>query len=65
MESCGTGSVQTVSGKIFCPAVPCFLCPDGSGRFPLGPGILSEIVVLLVITCVLVLLGDQFSPGGI
>ena len=65
MESCGTGSVQTETGKILCLAVPWFLFPDGSGRFPLGPGILVEIVVLPVLTGVLVLLADQLSTGAI
>jgi hypothetical protein len=31
--------VQTETKKILSPADSCFLCPDGSGRVPLGPGI--------------------------
>jgi hypothetical protein len=31
-----SSSVQTVSGRILSPAVPWFLCPEGSGRVPLS-----------------------------
>jgi hypothetical protein len=37
----------------------------GSGRVPLGLGILAEVVVLPVLTGVSILLGDQLSPSGI
>ena len=47
------------------PAVPWFLCPNGSGRVPLGPGIWTEVVVLPELTGVSALLGDQLSSGGI
>ena len=40
MESCGTGSagLQTKTRRVLSLAGPWFLCPDGSGRVPLGPG---------------------------
>lgn len=42
-----------------------FLCPDGSGWVPLGPGIWAEVVVLPVLSGVPVLLGIQLSPNVI
>jgi hypothetical protein len=49
---------QTETGKILSLVVPWFLCPDGSGQVPLGPGILAEVVVLPVFSGMSALLGD-------
>lgn len=53
------------SGWIVSLTAPWYLCPDGSVRVTLGPGICAEVVVLPVLTSVLALLGDLLSPGGI
>ena len=68
IENCGTGSAlggQTETRRIQFPADPWFLCPDGSGRVSLGPGIWKEVVILPVLAGVWALLEEQPSPAGI
>ena len=57
--------VQTETWRILFPAVPWFLCPDGSGMVPLGPWIWIEVMVLPMLTAMSALLGDELSPGSI
>jgi hypothetical protein len=61
-HSVSTG-VQTETRRVLSQAVPCFLC-DSSGRVSLGPGILTEVLVLHVLIGGSALLGDQVSPAG-
>jgi hypothetical protein len=60
-----SSGVQTETSRILCPAIPWFLCPDGSRRAPVRPGIWTEVVVLPVLASVSALLGDHLPPGGI
>lgn len=55
--------VQTETSRILSQSVPRFLCPQGSGQIPLGPGIKAEVVVSPVLSDVTALLGGQLSPG--
>ena len=52
--------LQTETGRILSQAATHFLCPEGS-RLVLG----AEVVVLLVLTGLSALLGDQLSPRGV
>lgn len=55
--------VQMETSRILSQSVPRFLCPQGSGQIPLGPGIKAEVVVSPVLSDVTALLGGQLSPG--
>jgi hypothetical protein len=60
-----SSQVQTETRSILSPSVPQFLCPHGSQRAPLRPGIWRKVAALPVLAGVLALLGDQLSSGGI
>jgi hypothetical protein len=58
-----SSGVQTETGRILSQPVPWFLCPDGSRKVSLGPGIWAEVVFLPVLTGVSALWGDQLTPS--